>query len=180
MIYFILFLHFIKRKIIPPGTVGTCACLSHGGRDPHRAWATSSWMLDCTGLASRADRLLVNLLPSSQQSLSHCNTIESLLAFLASRRQTQPNYNKNFFLFFFCFSSLFRSTSPSIVFPPLNPPLSSRCPPSFPLSLVASLQGGYAAYRYAQPAAVATPAAAAAAAAAYSDRWDTRAITHLP
>lgn len=35
---------------------------------------------------------------------------------------------------------------------------------------IASSQGGYAAYRYAQPAAVATPAAAAAAAAAYSDR----------
>ncbi|RVE76459.1 hypothetical protein OJAV_G00007800 [Oryzias javanicus] len=32
-------------------------------------------------------------------------------------------------------------------------------------------QGGYAAYRYAQPAAVATPAAAAAAAAAYSDSY---------
>ncbi|KAA8594909.1 hypothetical protein FQN60_012044 [Etheostoma spectabile] len=34
----------------------------------------------------------------------------------------------------------------------------------------ADLYGGYAAYRYAQPTAVATPAAAAAAAAAYSDR----------
>lgn len=35
-----------------------------------------------------------------------------------------------------------------------------------------SSQGGYAAYRYAQPAAVAaTPAAAAAAAAAYSDSY---------
>ncbi|XP_068583724.1 RNA binding protein fox-1 homolog 2 isoform X3 [Cebidichthys violaceus] len=32
-------------------------------------------------------------------------------------------------------------------------------------------QGGYAAYRYAQPTAVATPAAAAAAAAAYSDSY---------
>lgn len=40
------------------------------------------------------------------------------------------------------------------------------------LPLINSSQGGYAAYRYAQPAAVATPAAAAAAAAAaaYSDR----------
>ncbi|XP_071329442.1 RNA binding protein fox-1 homolog 2-like isoform X7 [Trachinotus anak] len=35
----------------------------------------------------------------------------------------------------------------------------------------ADLYGGYAAYRYAQPAAVATPAAAAAAAAAYSDSY---------
>ncbi|XP_019717929.1 RNA binding protein fox-1 homolog 2 isoform X2 [Hippocampus comes] len=35
----------------------------------------------------------------------------------------------------------------------------------------ADLYGGYAAYRYAQPTAVATPAAAAAAAAAYSDSY---------
>uniref|UniRef100_A0A3B5M403 RNA binding protein fox-1 homolog 2 n=1 Tax=Xiphophorus couchianus TaxID=32473 RepID=A0A3B5M403_9TELE len=34
-----------------------------------------------------------------------------------------------------------------------------------------AIPGGYAAYRYAQPAAVATPAAAAAAAAAYSDSY---------
>ncbi|CAG5941402.1 unnamed protein product [Menidia menidia] len=39
------------------------------------------------------------------------------------------------------------------------------------LLALASSQGGYAAYRYAQPAAVATPAAAAAAAAAYSDSY---------
>lgn len=42
---------------------------------------------------------------------------------------------------------------------------------SISLPFIAFSQGGYAAYRYAQPAAVATPAAAAAAAAAYSDRW---------
>lgn len=49
-------------------------------------------------------------------------------------------------------------------------PLFSSSLSSTSLVSIGSSQGGYAAYRYAQPAAVATPAAAAAAAAAYSDR----------
>lgn len=156
----------LKTHLVP-----LCVDFSHGGRDPHRAWATSLWMLYCTRLAGFADCLLVNLLLSSQQFLSHCNPVESLLVFLASRWQCgQPFYNKNLLFF------LFRSASPSIVSLHLIAPFPSKFLfliflSSIFLSLIASSQGGYAAYRYAQPAAVATPAAAAAAAAAYSDRW---------
>lgn len=120
------FLYFLEERKNPP-------CLSHGGRDPHRAWATSSWMLYCSGLARCADRLLVNLLPSSQQFLSHCNPVESLLAFLASRWQRRPSSNKNFFYLFLLFSPVpfrlplhyFLSTrfSPLISLPSIFSPL---------------------------------------------------------
>lgn len=144
--------------------------LSHGGRDPHRAWATSLWMLSCTRLASFADCLLVNLSLSSQQFFSQCNPLESLLV-CWSVDETQQTFNENLFLF------LFR---PSPFFVPLcftSPVLPSLWLSSTSLLSVASSQGGYAAYRYAQPAAVATPAAAAAAAAAYSDRWVARYLS---